>query len=66
MSDERNTPVHDFDPAFHEKISSETTENLLLMSLMGECRSKQTARQELRRRRLLCGYPDDTVADFLG
>jgi len=58
--------MHDFDPAFQEKINAETMENLLLMSLLAECRSKQTARQELRRRRLLCGYPDDTVADFLG
>jgi hypothetical protein len=56
----------DMDPAFREKINAETTENLLLMSLLGEDRSRLTARQELRRRRLLCGYSDDAVAEFLG
>lgn len=55
----------DFDPAFRDQINSETTEHLLLMCLLGENSSKQTARQELRRRRLLYGYPDDAVADFL-
>jgi hypothetical protein len=54
----------DHDPAFREKINSETTETLLLISLLGEYHSKQTARREMRRRRLLCGDPEDAVAEF--
>ncbi|MCE5184772.1 MAG: hypothetical protein LLF76_01435 [Planctomycetaceae bacterium] len=46
-------------------IASESTEMLLLMSLLGDDRYKQLARTELRRRRCKRQYANDGIADFL-
>lgn len=51
--------------AIQDIIASETSQTLLLMSLIGEPEFKQAARLELYNRRRLRHYRNDTVAEFL-